>query len=78
MKDIRDKMATGDDDICMDVLKLLGENDLRIMTQLITTHMKLESDPWISLKLQPLPYRSQELLNTRTIAQSAASHAQQR
>jgi hypothetical protein len=34
MKDMRDKMATGDDDICVDVLKPLGEDDLRIMTQL--------------------------------------------
>jgi hypothetical protein len=34
MKDMRDKMATGDD-ICVDVFKLLGEDDLRIMTQLI-------------------------------------------
>ena len=34
MKDMRDKMATGDDDVCVDVLKLLGEDNLEIMTQL--------------------------------------------
>jgi len=34
MKDMRDKMATGDDHVCVDVLKLL-EDDLRIMTQRI-------------------------------------------
>jgi hypothetical protein len=32
MKDMRDKMATGDDEVCVDVLKLLGEDDFRIMT----------------------------------------------
>jgi hypothetical protein len=35
MKDMRDKMATGDYDVCVEVLKLLGEDGLRIMTQLI-------------------------------------------
>jgi hypothetical protein len=33
MKDMKDKMTTGDD-LCVDVLKLLGEDDLIIMTQL--------------------------------------------
>jgi len=35
MKDMRDKVATGDDEVRVHVLKLLGEEDLRIMTQLI-------------------------------------------
>jgi hypothetical protein len=33
MKDMKDKMAT-EDDLHVDVLKLLGEDDLIIMTQL--------------------------------------------
>jgi hypothetical protein len=32
---MRDKKATGDDDVPGDVLKLLGEGGLRITTQLI-------------------------------------------
>jgi hypothetical protein len=35
IKQLRDKKATGDDDVPRDVLKLLGEDDLRIMKQLI-------------------------------------------
>jgi hypothetical protein len=34
-KEMRDKKATGDDDVPWDVLKLLGEDSLRIMKQLI-------------------------------------------
>jgi hypothetical protein len=37
IKEIRDKKATGDDDISGDVLKLLGEDGLRLMTQLINS-----------------------------------------
>jgi hypothetical protein len=35
IKEMRDKKATGDDDVPGDVLKLLGEDGLGIMTQLI-------------------------------------------
>jgi hypothetical protein len=35
IKEMRDKKATGDDDVPGDVLKLLEEDGLRIMTQLI-------------------------------------------
>ena len=34
---MRNKMATGDDDVPEDVLKLLGEGGLKIMTKLINT-----------------------------------------
>jgi hypothetical protein len=37
IKKMRDKKATGDDDIPGDVLKLLGEDGLRLMTQLINS-----------------------------------------
>jgi len=37
IKEIRNKKATGDDDVPGDVLKLLGECGLKIMTKLINT-----------------------------------------
>jgi hypothetical protein len=37
VKEMRNRMATGDDDIPADVLKLLGEGGLKILTKLINT-----------------------------------------
>jgi hypothetical protein len=37
IKEIRDKKATGNDDVPGDVLILLGENDLQLVTQLISS-----------------------------------------
>jgi hypothetical protein len=37
IKEMRDKKATGDDDVPGDVLKLFGEVGLRLMTQLINS-----------------------------------------
>jgi hypothetical protein len=37
IKEMRNKKATGDDDLPGDVLKLLGESGLKIMTKLINT-----------------------------------------
>jgi hypothetical protein len=37
IKEMRNKKATGDDDVPGDVLKLLGEDGLKIMTKLINT-----------------------------------------
>jgi hypothetical protein len=37
IKEMRDKKATGDDDVPGDVLTLLGEDGLRLMTQLINS-----------------------------------------
>jgi hypothetical protein len=37
MKDMKDKKATGGDDVPGDVLKLLGEDGLKLMTQLINS-----------------------------------------
>ena len=45
IKEMRNKKATGDDDVPGDVLKLLGEGGLKIMMKLINTFMKLESGP---------------------------------
>jgi hypothetical protein len=49
---MRYKKATGYDDAPGDVLQLLGESGLRIVTQLIKNIMKLQSGPRISLQLQ--------------------------
>ena len=51
INEMRNKKATGDDDVPGDVLKLLGEGSLKIMTKL-TPFMKLESGPRTSRKLQ--------------------------
>jgi len=51
IKEMRDKKVTGDD-VPGDVLKLLGKDGFRIVTQPSTTRMTLESGPRISLKLQ--------------------------
>ena len=37
IKEMRNRKATGDDDVPGDVLKLLGEDDLKILTKLINT-----------------------------------------
>jgi hypothetical protein len=37
IKEMRDKKARGDDDVPGDVLKLLGEGGLRLMTQMINS-----------------------------------------
>jgi hypothetical protein len=42
VKEMRDQKARGDGDVPEDVLKLFGEYDLKIMTNLSTTYMKLE------------------------------------
>jgi hypothetical protein len=35
VKEMRDKKATGDDNVPLDVLRLLGEDGLKLMIQLI-------------------------------------------
>jgi len=49
---MRDQKVTGADEVPGYVLKRLGEYGVRRVTQLIKTHMKLESGTKISLKLQ--------------------------
>ena len=43
IKEMKDKKAIGNDDVPGDVLKLLGEDGLKIVTRRSTTYMKLES-----------------------------------
>jgi hypothetical protein len=42
IKEMRDKKATADDDVPGDVLKFLGEDCLRLITQLINPSPKLQ------------------------------------
>ena len=79
IKEMRNKKTTGYDDVPGDLLKLLGEGGLKIMTKLINAIY--ETGEWpkdftevtmIALK------RSHKLQNAVTIAQSALSHIQQR
>jgi hypothetical protein len=51
---IRDKKATRDEDVAGDVLKLLGEDGLTLMTNWSTTYETGEG-PRISVKLQWMP-----------------------
>ena len=53
IKEMRNRKATGDEDIPGDVLKLLGKGGLKILTKLSNTIYKtLESDPRTLQKLQ--------------------------
>ena len=52
IKEMRNRKATGDDDVPGDVLKLLGESDLRILTKLINTIYETGEWPRTSQKLQ--------------------------
>jgi len=52
IKKMRNRKATGDDDIPGDVLKLLGEGGLKILTKLSSIYIILESGPRTSQKLQ--------------------------
>jgi hypothetical protein len=52
IQEMRDENATGDDDVPGDVLRLLGEDGLKLMTQLINRIYVTGECPDISLKLQ--------------------------
>jgi len=74
---MREKKTVGDDDVPGNVLKLLGEGGLRIMTQRILNIYEPGCDPGMSVKLQFFPSRSnQKLQNAATIPKSASSHIQ--
>jgi len=76
---MRNKKATGDDDVPGDVLKLLGKVGLKIMKKSINTIY--ENGEWpkeftevtmIALKKKP------QATNVVTIAQSVSSHVRRR
>jgi hypothetical protein len=78
IKEIRDKKATGDDDVPGDVLKLLGENGLRLMTQLINSMYVTGEWPrdfievtMIALKKQPKATKCSDHRTISIIAHTA-------
>ena len=79
IKEMRNKKATGDDDVLADVLKLLGDGGLKIMTKLINTIY--ETGEWqkdfMEVTMIALKKKS-KLQNAMTIAQLASLHIQQR
>jgi hypothetical protein len=78
IKEMRDKKAAGDDDVPVEALKLLGEDGLNLMTQLINN--KYKSGEWpedfievtmITLKKKP---KARKCIDHRTI--SLIAHVQ--
>ena len=76
---MKDKKAGGNDDIPGDVLKLLGEDCLRIMRQLV--YNMQETGEWFKdfteVRMVALK-KTQRLQNEATVAQSALSYIHQR
>ena len=79
IKEMRNRKATGDDDVPGDVLKLLGEGGLKILTKLINTIYETGVWPkdFIEVTMFALKKKTQPT-KCRTIAQSALLHIQQR
>jgi hypothetical protein len=79
IKKMRNRKATGDDDVPGDVLKLLGGGGLKILTKLINTIY--EPGEWTKdfteVTMTALKRRN-KLQNAATIAQSPLLHIQQR
>jgi hypothetical protein len=75
VKEMRNRKATGDDDVPGDVLKLLGGGDLKILTKLISTICETGERPkdFTEVTMIALKKKTQA-----TIAQSAVLHIQQR
>ena len=76
--EIRNKEATGDDDVPGDVFKLLGEGGLKIMTKLINTIY--ETGEWpkdftevtmVALKKKPQATKCSDHCTISLIAQTA-------
>jgi hypothetical protein len=74
---MRNKKATGDDDIPGDVLKLLGEVGLKITMKLINTIYETGDWPKDFTEVMMIALRKKPQ-NVATTAQSALSHIQQR
>jgi len=62
-------MATGDADVPGDVLKLVGENCVKLMTQLINSVYETREWPKEFTEVTAIALKSQKLQNAATIAQ---------
>ena len=79
IKEMRNRKATGDGDIPGDVIKLLGEGGLKILTKLNNTIYNTGEWPQDFTEVTMIALkRRQKLQNAATIAQSALLHIQQR
>jgi hypothetical protein len=79
IKVMRDKKGRWNNDIPGDGLKLLGDDDLKIMTQLINNMYETGEWPrdFNEVTISALK-KKLDLRNAGTIAQSASSHIEQR
>ena len=76
---MRNRKATGDDDVPGDVLKLLGEGGLKILTRLINTIYETGEWPKDFTEVTMIALKKKhKLQNAVTTAQSALLHIQQR
>jgi len=78
IKGMRNKKATGDDDVPGDVFKLLGEGGLKIMKKLINTIYETGEWPKDFTEVTIIALKKPQAKNAATIAQSALSHIQRR
>ena len=77
IKEMRNKKATGDDDVPGDVLKLLGEGGLKILTKLINTIYATAEWPKDFMEVTVIALKKKPQ-NAVTIAQLALLHIQQK
>jgi hypothetical protein len=79
IKEIRNKKATGDDHVPAEALKLLGDDGLNVLTQLIYNIYESgeRSNDFSEVTMVTLK-RSQKLENALIIAQSASLHMRRR
>jgi len=76
---MRNRKATGDDDVPGDVLKLYGEGGLKVSTKLINTIYETGEWPKDFTEVKMIALRRRNVLkNAATIAQSALLQIQQR
>jgi len=78
IKEMRNKKATGDDDVPGDALKLLGEGGLKIMTELNITIYETGVSQGLDRSYNDCLKEKTTLQNTATITHSTSSHVQQR
>ena len=79
IKEMRNRNATGDDDVPGDVLKILGEGGLNILTKLINTIYETGEWPKDFTEVTMIALKKKtKLQNAATTAQSALLHIQQR
>jgi hypothetical protein len=77
IKEMRDKKATGHDDMPGDILKMLREDGLRTMAQLISNIFETGEWPKNFTEVTMIALKKPEATQYRKIAHSASSHIKQ-